>query len=252
MTKKKPGTGVEKSRTKAPPTSAQVQAALSSLKQMSTERDRDNLARFGITAKKAFGVSMANIQVLAKRLGRSHELAAALWDTGWYEARMLTAFVDEPARVTPAQMDRWCRDFDNWGICDTLCFKLFDQTPHAWARVAQWSGKRDEFVKRAAFALLASLAAHDKKTGDGPFLDSLPLIERAATDERNFVKKGVSWALRGVGRRNAALNAAAVTVARRLAASPEPAARWIGRGALKELTSPLVMRGLEVKKERRR
>ena len=218
---------------------------------MSTQRDRDNLARFGITAKKAFGVSMSNIQVLAKCFGRSHELAAALWDTGWYEARMLTAFVDEPARVTPAQMDRWCRDFDNWGICDTLCFKLFDQTPHVWAKVAQWSDKRDEFVKRAAFALLASLAAHDKKTGDGPFLDSLPLIERAATDERNFVKKGVSWALRGVGRRNAALNAAAVTVARRLSASPEPAARWIGRGALKELTSPLVMRSSRIKKEQR-
>ena len=126
---------------------------------MSTKRDRDNLARFGITASKAFGVSMANIQVLAKRLGRNHELAAALWDTGWYEARMLTSFVDEPARVTPAQMDRWCRDFDNWGICDTVCFHLFDRTPHAWAKVAQWSGKRDEFVKRAAFALLASLAA---------------------------------------------------------------------------------------------
>jgi len=98
---------------------------------MSTPRDRENLARFGITANKAFGVSMANIQVLAKRLGRNHELAAALWDTGWYEARMLTSFVDEPARVTPAQMDRWCRDFDNWGICDTLCFCLFDRTPHA-------------------------------------------------------------------------------------------------------------------------
>ena len=101
---------------------------------MSTRRDRENLARFGITATKAFGVSIANIQVLARRLGRSHELAAALWDTGWYEARLLASFVDEPARVTPAQMDRWCRDFDNWGICDTVCFHLFDRTPHAWAQ----------------------------------------------------------------------------------------------------------------------
>ena len=164
----------------------------------------------------------------------------------------LTAFVDEPARVTPAQMDRWCRDFDNWGICDTLCFKLFDRTPHAWAKVAQWSDKRDAFVKRAAFALLSSLSTHDKTTGDGPFLNSLVLIERAATDERNFVKKGVNWALRGVGRRNAALNAAAVTVAQRLSASPEAAARWVGRGALKELTSRAVMRGLKVKKAQRR
>jgi 3-methyladenine DNA glycosylase AlkD len=217
-----------------------VQSALTWLERHSTKRDRENLARFGITAGKAFGVSMANIQVLAKRLGRNHELAAALWDTGWYEARMVTSFVDEPARVTPAQMDRWCRDFDNWGICDTVCFCLFDRTPHAWAKVAQWSDTRDEFVKRAAFALLASLAGHDKRSGDEPFMESLRLIERAATDERNFVKKGVSWALRRVGRRNAALNAAAVTVARRLSVSPGAAARWVGRGALKELTSPAV------------
>jgi 3-methyladenine DNA glycosylase AlkD len=127
-TTKKPVRSARKS-TRSPPKRAQrslvkeVQAALSSLEQMSTQRDRENLARFGITASTAFGVSMANMQVLAKRLGRSHELAAALWDTGWYEARMLTSFVDEPARGTPAQMDRWCRDFDNWGICDTVCFR---------------------------------------------------------------------------------------------------------------------------------
>jgi 3-methyladenine DNA glycosylase AlkD len=222
----------------------QVQAALASLEKMSTRRDRDNLARFGITAHKAFGVSMANIQVLAKRLGRDHEIADALWKTGWYEARLLTSFVDESARVTPAQMDRWCRDFDNWGICDTVCFHLFDKTPHAWGRVLKWADSRQEFVKRAAFALLASLALHDKRAGDEAFVQCLPLIERAATDERNFVKKGVSWALRLIGRRNSALNAAAVAMATRLSVSPEAAARWVGKGALKELTSPLVMRQL--------
>ncbi len=226
----------------------QVQVALASLERMSTQRDRDNLARFGIEATNPLGVSMSNIQLLAKRLGRSHELAAALWDTNVYEARMLTSFVDEPERVTAAQMDRWCRDFDNWGICDTLCFKLFDQTPHAWAKVAQWGDKHDEFVKRAAFALLASLAAHDKSATNDQFIETLPLIERAATDERNFVKKGVSWALRTLGRRNAVLNDAAVTVARRLAASTEPAARWIGKGALKELTNALVKRQLATRK----
>jgi 3-methyladenine DNA glycosylase AlkD len=222
----------------------EVRAVLSSLERMSTTRDRENLARFGITASKAFGVSMANVQRLAKRLGRSHELAIALWDTGWYEARLLTSFVDEPSRVTSAQMDKWCRDFDNWGICDTVCFHLFDRTPHAWEKVKQWSDRREEFVKRAAFALLASLAGHDKHADDKKFVDGLRLIEQAAADERNFVKKGVSWALRMVGRRNAALNAAAVAVARRLSTSPEPAASWIGRGALRELTSPAVTRRL--------
>jgi 3-methyladenine DNA glycosylase AlkD len=219
------------------PLQEEVQEALSWLERMSTQRDRENLARFGITASKAFGVSVANIQVLAKSLGRSHELAAALWDTGWYEARMLTSFVDEPARVTPEQMDRWCRDFDNWGICDTLCFHLFDRTPHAWAKVAEWSEQQDEFVKRAAFALLASLAGHDKKADDERFLECLPLIERAATDERNFVKKGVSWALRRIGGRSAVLKAASVAVAQRLADSPQAAARWVGKGALREFAS---------------
>jgi len=181
-------------------------------------------------------VSVSNIQVLAKQLGRSHELAAALWETGWYEARMLSSFVDEPERVTAAQMDRWCRDFDNWGICDTVCFHLFDRTPHAWTKVAQWAGKRDEFVKRASFALLASLAGHDKKANDEQFLKTLPLIERAATDDRNFVKKGVSWALRRIGTRNATLKAAALELARRLADLPDPASRWVGKDTLRDLT----------------
>jgi 3-methyladenine DNA glycosylase AlkD len=136
---------------------------------------------------------MSNIQALAKHVGRKHDLAGALWDTGWYEARMLVSFIAEPARVTPAEMDRWRRDFDNWAICDTLCFHLFDRTAYAWAKVAEWSEERDEFGKRAAFALLASLSTHDKSAADEPFVESLRLIERAATDERNFVKKGVSW-----------------------------------------------------------
>jgi 3-methyladenine DNA glycosylase AlkD len=214
----------------------EVQAALKWLEQKSTRRDRENLKRFGITATNALGVSMANVQALAKRLGRSHELAGALWETGCYEARLLASFVDEPERVTPAQMDRWCRDFDNWGICDTACFVLFDRTPHAWAKVEQWSGKRDEFVKRGAFALLASLAGHDKRASDEAFIKTLPLIERAAEDDRNFVMKGVSWALRRIGGRSATLNRASLTVARRLAASEHAPARWIGKDAIRDLS----------------
>jgi 3-methyladenine DNA glycosylase AlkD len=141
-------------------------------------------------------------------------------------------------------MDRWARDFDNWAICDTFCIHLFRRTQHAWGKVERWSDDPREFVKRAAFALLASIAQHDKATPDEPFLQALRLIERAATDERNFVKKGVSWALRGVGCRNRTLNAAAVEVARRLAASSEAAPRWIGKDALKELTGDRVLRRL--------
>jgi 3-methyladenine DNA glycosylase AlkD len=143
----------------------EVRSALTRLERHSTKRTRDGMARYGLPSDNAFGVTMADMKVLAKRLGRNHELAAALWDTGWYEARMLTSFVDEPARVTAAQMDRWCRDFDNWGICDTVCFHLFDRTPHAWRKVAQWHDRREEFVKRAAFALLWGLTVHDKRAG---------------------------------------------------------------------------------------
>jgi 3-methyladenine DNA glycosylase AlkD len=215
---------------------ADARPALAALKRLSGRKDRANLTRFGITARNALGVSMANIQKVAKSLGRSHDLAAALWTTGVYEARLLAAYVDEPERVTPAQMEKWCRDFDNWAVCDTLCFALFDRTPHAWSKVAPWSRRRREFEKRAAFALIACLALHDKRAADERFEEFLPLIEHAALDDRNFVKKGVSWALRAIGLRNAGLRSAALDIAGRLATAPEAAARWIGRDALKALS----------------
>jgi 3-methyladenine DNA glycosylase AlkD len=221
----------------------QVREVLDWLEGNGEKRIREEMMpRYGINAPKSFGVSVGAMRQFAKRIGVDHDLAAALWETGWYEARMLCAFIDDPARVTSEQMDRWVKDFDNWGICDTLCFVLFDRTPHAWKKIVQWSRRRDEFVKRAAFALLASIALHDKQESDELFLKSLKLIEQAASDDRNFVKKGVSWALRAVGRRNPELNAAAVEASRRLAASSDPAERWVGKDALKELTGPVVQR----------
>jgi len=217
---------------------SQARAAVASLRRLAKKEIRDGMARYGLPCDNAFGVSVGNIQTLAKQFGRDHELALALWDRGWYEARMLATFVDEPARVTPAQMDRWCRDFDNWGICDTVCFHLFDRTPHAFAKISKWADRKREFEKRAAFALLASVALHDKKPADAPFRESLELIARAATDERNFVKKGVSWALRGIGKRNAQLRAAATGLAERLAESSSAAARWVGNDTLRDLLRP--------------
>jgi 3-methyladenine DNA glycosylase AlkD len=224
---------------------ADVDSVLAWLKRHSSAAAREGMARYGIPSDNASGVSVADIRRLGKRLGRNHELALALWDTGNYEARMLAPFIDEPARVTPAQMERWCRDFDSWAICDALCFHLFDKTPHAWPRIAKWSGRREEFVKRAAFALLASVALHDKTAPNALFLKSFVLIERAATDDRNFVKKAVSWALRGIGKRNPTLNAAAIKLARRLAESSHPAARWTGKDALRDLATPATRRRLE-------
>lgn len=227
------------------PAGTRARDILAWLKRRGTKRNRDGMARYAIVAPKVFGVSVADLRDLSKELGRDHALASALWKSGWYEARMLTAFVDEPERVTPVQMDRWARDFDNWAICDALCFHLFDRTPHAWSKIGQWSRRREEFVRRAAFALLASVALHDKGAPDARFVRALPLIERAASDDRNFVKKAVSWALRSIGRRNVALNRKAVAVSRRLIATDEPAARWVGRDALRELTSAAVVRRLK-------
>lgn len=237
-------------RTKAS-LAAEVRDVLASLERQGRKKFRDDMAaRYGIVVEKAWGVPMGAMQKVARSRGKDHELALALWETGWYEARTVAAYVDDPALVSPAQMEKWCRDFDNWGIVDTVCFVLFDRTPHAWRKIAPWTRRRDEFQKRAAFALLACLALHDKEAADGPFLLSLPLVERAASDERNFVKKGVSWALRAIGRRNRALNRAALTVARRLSASPKEAAQWVGRDALRELTSPAVTRRLAKRRRR--
>lgn len=221
-----------------------VATAVDSLRKRGKKNVRDGMARFAIPNDKAFGVSVGDLRKYAKELGRNHELATALWDTGWYEARMLAVFVDDPQQVTPAQMDRWCRDFDNWAICDTACFHLFDRTPHAWRKVQQWSGRREEFEKRAAFALLWSLSVHDKQAADEPFIRGLALIERAADDDRNFVKKAVNMALRAIGKRNAALHAAAMESAQRLAELTNTTSRWIGKDALRELKSTSVARRL--------
>jgi len=230
----KPKTSRPKTNRSSP--KANAPSVLTMLKKMGSARIRDEMkTRYGIVVKDAFGIRMSKMQRVAKELGRDHALALALWETGNYEARTVAAFVAEPDRLTPALMDRWCRDFDNWAICDTVCFKLFDQSPHAFGRITVWAGRKGEFQKRAAFALLACVALHNDEAEDSAFLKLLPLAEAAATDERNFVKKGVSWGLRGVGGRSKTLEAAAVALAKRLVASTNSTPRWIGNDVLRAL-----------------
>jgi 3-methyladenine DNA glycosylase AlkD len=215
---------------------SRVGEAIAALEAQGEARIRDGLGRYGIvTAERVIGVPMAAIQKVGKELGRDHQLAEELWQSGVYEARLLAAFVDVPQLVTAAQMDRWARDFDNWATVDTLCFKLFDQAPDAWAMVDRWAGANGEWVKRSAYALLASLALHDKKRDDAPFLARMPLIEAGSTDDRNFVKKGVSWGLRAIGaNKSPALRAAAREMAQRLIDSGDKTARWIGKDAQRQ------------------
>jgi 3-methyladenine DNA glycosylase AlkD len=213
---------------------SRVDEVLAALRREADPRVLADMApRYGIVVDKAMGVAMNRMQAVAKAAGRDHALAEALWDTGWYEARMVACMVDDPAQVTAEQMDRWRADFDNWGIVDTVCFKLFDQVGHAPAKAVAWCGMNDEFGRRAGFALMACLALHGK-ADEAFFLDGLRLIEACATDERNFVKKGVNWALRAIGgRKSPTLRAAARATAARLAASSDRTARWNGKDALR-------------------
>jgi 3-methyladenine DNA glycosylase AlkD len=197
---------------------------------------RDMAERFGIRTKlRMLGVPVGVMRDLGKKLGRDHDLAGALFATGVYEGQMMAAFVGQPEKLTTAQMNAWAKSFDNWGTCDTLCFHLFDRSPLAWACAKRWGAAKPEFVKRAGFALIASLALHDKKAEEERFVQLLPLIERGAVDKRNFVKKGVSWALRGIGKRGGKLRSEAAALATRLAASETPACAWVGRDVLRDL-----------------
>lgn len=226
-------------------------AVLAWLARHGRARNRDGMARFGITSARVFGVSMATMRPVARRLGRDQALADALWQTGWLEARLLAGFVGEPARLTAASMDRWARDFDSWAVTDSTCLHLFCYAAPAWGRVAVWSRRRGEYQRRAAFALLAALAVHDRTSPDARFVAALPLLVTAARDERPYVRKGVNWALRQIGKRNAPLNDAAITCARDILALDTPAARWIARDALRELTSAATRRRISARRPHR-
>jgi len=192
------------------------------------------MARYGINPAQALGISLPALRQMA-RGRRDHALAEALWQSGIHEARILAAMVDDSSQVSPEQMERWVLDFDSWDVCDQVCSNLFDRTRDAVEKAHAWSQRPEEFIKRAGFVLMAALAVHDKKAGDGIFLDFLPVIQREATDGRNFVKKAVNWALRQIGKRNPALRAAAIETARQIRTIDSPAARWIAADALKEL-----------------
>jgi 3-methyladenine DNA glycosylase AlkD len=205
------------------------------------------MARFGIRATKVYGLSAAELRKLAREVGRDHVLAEMLWATGIHDARILAALVDDPLKVSEAQMERWVRGFDNWAVCDGACIHLFRSSPFARRKCVEWSLRQEEFVKRAAFSLMAGLAVGDKSAPDEVFLRFLPIMERESRDARNFVKKAVNWALRQIGKRNRRLNRAAIRVAREIHRLDSPSARWIASDALRELQSPAVQERLKEK-----
>lgn len=203
------------------------------------------MARFGINTKRAYGVSIPDLRKLAKEIGKDHKLAQELWKIDNRETRILAGMVDEPELVTESQMENWVKDFADWEVCDQVCQNLFIYTGFAYQKAQEWSRRDEEFVKRAGFALMAWLAFKDKEAKDAAFERFLPAIKRAATDNRNFVKKAVNWALRQIGKRNVYLNERALETARAIAGLDSKGAQWIARDAIKELTSRAVQRRLK-------
>ena len=208
---------------------------LEKLKNLGSPESRAGMERFGIATHRAYGVSTPAMRRIAREIGRDHRLAAELWKSGVREGRIVAAMIADPERTTAAMMDRWVRQIDSWDICDGCCLDLFRKTAMARDKAIEWSAREPEFVKRAGFALMATLAVHDKQAPDRDFLKLLPVIEREAWDDRNFVKKAVNWALRQIGKRNAKLRKAAIGSAERLAVSEHRSARWIAHDALREL-----------------
>lgn len=215
------------------------------LKSHANPKNVEGMARFGISPKNTLGISVPVLRKMAKKAGIDHDLALKLWATGVHEARILACLVDDPKAVTEGQMENWVNEFDSWDVCDQCCGSLFDKTEYAHRKAIEWANRQEEFVKRAGFAMMAVLACHDKEAKDESFLRFLPIIVKGATDERNFVKKAVNWALRQIGKRNRALNIKAIQTSRKIQLIDSKSARWIASDALRELTSAAVQKRLK-------
>jgi len=213
---------------------------LKKLKARGSRKKIEGMARFGITTERRLGVSVPEMRRIAKEAGTDHPLAIRLWNSGIPEARIVASMIADPGRMAAAEMDRWVSEFDSWDVCDQVCMNLFARTPFARRKIREWSRRDEEYVRRGAYALLACLAWHDKDAPDTLFTGFLPIIKRGATDERNFVKKAVNWALRNIGKRNPRLNQTALRTAKEISRLNSKSARWIGKDAIRELTSAAV------------
>jgi 3-methyladenine DNA glycosylase AlkD len=218
------------------------------LKSLENQKNREGMTRYGIKTDNAYGISLPVLRGMAREIPRNHELSVKLWKSGIHEARMLASFIGEPGKVTEKQMEEWVRGFDSWDICDQVCSNLFDKTPFAYKKAFEWSERKEEFVKRAGFVMMACLAVHDKKAPDSRLEQFFPVIKKHSIDERNFVKKAVNWALRQIGKRNISLNRKAIRVAKEIQRIDSKASRWIASDAIRELESEAVRKRLSKKR----
>jgi 3-methyladenine DNA glycosylase AlkD len=217
-----------------------VKDVLDKLQSKAKPEQLKGMAKYGMTVEQRLGVSVPDMRKLAKEIGKDHKLALDLWRTGIAEARIVAAMVGDPAKLTDEQMEDWVKGINSWDVCDQVCDNLFEKSQLAWKKIIDWSEREEEFVKRTAFSLIACLAWHDKKASDEKFIELLPIIIREATDERNFVKKAVNWALRNIGKRNLNLNEAAINTAKEIQRLDSKAARWVASDAIRELESDAI------------
>jgi 3-methyladenine DNA glycosylase AlkD len=221
-----------------------MEEILNKLKKKAKSNQLEGMAKFGMSVEQRLGVSVPEMRKIAKELGKDHKVALELWNTGITEARIIAAMIDEHEKLTEKQMEDWVKDINSWDVCDQVCMNLFEKTPLAWKKILDWSKREEEFVKRAAFALIACLAWHDKESEDEEFIKLLSVVKSGATDDRNFVKKAVNWALRNIGKRNPNLNKVAIKAAKEIQQIDSKTARWIASNAVKELESESVQRRL--------
>ncbi|MFA5050619.1 MAG: DNA alkylation repair protein [Patescibacteria group bacterium] len=221
-----------------------VKEIITYLKKHSCLRDKEGMARFGINPQYALGVRIPVLRSLAKKIGKNHKLAQDLWKTKIHEARILATMIDDPKSVTEKQMEEWVKGFNSWDLCDQCCSNLFCRIPVAWGKAEKWANKKEEFVRRAGFALMAYLACHDKKAKNKDFEKFFPLIKKYSTDKRNFVRKAVNWALRQIGKRNLSLNKKAIIIAKEIKKIDSPIAHWIAVDAIRELTDKKIQKRL--------
>lgn len=212
-----------------------AETVIKKLKSLSNPKNVEGMVRFGISSRNTLGVPIPVLRKIAGETGKDHAVAQILWSSGIHEARILAGMVDDPALVTPEQMDLWAEGFDSWDTCDQVCSNLFSYTAVAHKKTFEWSRRKEEYVKRAGFALMACLAVHDKKAKDAVFTRYFPVIKRECRDERNYVKKAVNWALRQIGKRNARLKKGALRAAKEIYKIDSKAAHWIAADAIREL-----------------
>jgi 3-methyladenine DNA glycosylase AlkD len=227
--------------------SARLKEILKRFESLRNDKNIASMARFGIRGDRAFGIKHPVLKQIAKEIGKDHELALELWDSGYHEARLVAPLVDDPKLVTEAQADAWVKDLNSWDLCDDLAGNLLIETPFAHKKAVQWAKRKEEFVRRAGFAMMAWIAVKDKKAVKETFASFYPLMVLYSNDERNYVKKAISWALRSVGKRNLALNKEAIKVAKQITKVDSKSSRWIAQDVLKELTSDAMQARLKEK-----